>query len=187
MIDRRAFTFRLGAAGLGAAALLPLVGPGALAAVKERPRGLRLYNTNTKEKFDELYYDGGYLKAALEKLDWFMRDHHEGVQTHMDRALFDLLWRLAERYRRAQHGHVVININSAYRTKKTNDRLRAEGAARNSQHLLGKAADVTIQGYGIYFLVNHASRIGAGGLGLYWAAKFVHLDTGPKRYWYKLY
>ena len=187
MIDRRAFTIGLGAAGLGAVSMLPLVGADALAAVKRRPRGLRLYNTNTKERFDGLYFDGGYLKSAHEKLDWFLRDHHEAVQTHMDAKLFDLLWRLAERYRRARHGHVVINIHSAYRTKKTNDRLRSEGAARNSQHLLGKAADVTIQGYGIYFLANHAARIQAGGLGLYWAAKFVHLDTGPRRYWYKRY
>jgi len=187
MIDRRAFTFGLAAAGLGAASLLPLVGAEALAAAKQRPRGLRLYNTNTKETFDGLYFDGGYLKPAQEKLDWLLRDHHEGAQTRMDPALLDLLWRLAERYRRARHGHVVINIHSAYRTGKTNDRLRAEGAARNSQHLLGKAADVTIQGFGIYFLANHADRIGAGGLGLYWAAKFVHLDTGPRRYWYKRY
>jgi len=189
-IPRRLFLTELSAAAAG----LALV-PGAATAARKRPsarktgpqpRLLRLYNPNTRESWQGPYHDGtAILPKAHETLNWFLRDHHEGKETGMDPAALDLLWRLAERYRRAGHGRVTVNVHSAYRTKHTNDKLRSEGAARNSQHLLGKAVDVTVRGYGIYFLIHHAERIRAGGVGFYWRGKFVHLDSGKRRYWYR--
>jgi uncharacterized protein YcbK (DUF882 family) len=28
-------------------------------------------------------------------------------------------------------------------------------------------------------------EIGAGGIGIYWRSRFVHMDTGPRRFWYR--
>ena len=149
------------------------------------PRALRLYNINTGERFRGEYFDGtDYLRSASEELNWLLRDHHSGQATVMDPKVFDLMWRLADQYRWAGHGGVTINVHSAYRTHETNEALRSEGAAQNSRHLTGQAVDVTVQGYGIYFLANHVEHIGAGGIGIYWAEKFVHIDTGPPRRWY---
>jgi len=80
---------------------------------------------------------------------------------------------------------VTINIHSAFRTEATNTRLLSEGAAQNSLHKVGKAVDVTVQGLGIYFLADRVREIGAGGVGIYWRARFCHIDTGPPRFWYR--
>ena len=150
------------------------------------PRKLQLYNVHTRESFKGNYFaDGDYLPEARRALDRFLRDHHADVVGEMDPAVFDLLWRLAARYRRAQGHDVVINVHSAFRTEETNTKLRSEGAAWNSQHKGGRAVDVSVQGYGIYFLGHHALRLGDGGVGIYWRQGFVHLDTGPNRRWHK--
>jgi len=188
---RRLFLSEIAAAAAGAMLI-----PGSALAARRKPakakssgpasRSMRLYNPNTKESWSGVYHDGkALLPKAHEALNWFLRDHHEKKETRMDPATLDLLWRLSDRYRRVGHGKVTVNVNSAYRTKATNDKLLSEGAARNSQHLSGKAVDVTVRGYGIYFLMHHVERIGAGGIGLYWRGKFAHIDTGPRRYWYR--
>lgn len=182
-MKRRAFT-----SGMLAGAALPLLAPATLLAVA-RPRALRLYNPNTRERWRGAYHDGTALVAkAREELDWFLRDFHEKQETAMDPAVLDLMWRLAERYRRAGRGQVTLNVHSAYRTKITNDRLIPEGAARNSQHLKGKAVDLSVQGYGMQFLARHGISVAnaaGGGLGTYWRGKFIHLDSGPSRRWWR--
>jgi len=171
--------------GLGASLILPATA-GSAFAKQVQPRELRLYNTNTGETFRGEYFNGeGYLRDAWDALNWFLRDHHVDAATEMDPKAFDLVWRLARQYRWARKRNVTINIHSAYRTKETNEKLRSEGAARNSLHMSGQALDVTVQGFGIYFLVNHVQRIGAGGIGTYWRGKFCHIDTGPPRRWYR--
>ncbi|MGE0735381.1 MAG: YcbK family protein [Alphaproteobacteria bacterium] len=157
----------------------------ALAEATKPPRRLKLFNANTKETFDGVYREGDVISApAREALNHLLRDHHENETVAIDPALFDLIWNLQERYRAIGRGQVTINIHSGYRTKKTNDRLIPEGAAQSSLHLAGQAVDLTVQGYGIYLLGPQARRVATGGLGLYWADKFVHLDTGPRRFWY---
>ena len=171
--------------GSGALAALPLLA-GLRPAAGSIPRALKLYNVHTRDSFDGAYFrDGGYMPEVLKDLDWLLRDHHADVAAPMDPKVYDLLWALGARYRRARGHDVVINIHSAYRTEETNERLRDEGAAQSSLHKSGQAVDVSVQGYGMNFLANHALKIGAGGVGLYWRARFVHLDTGPSRRWYK--
>ena len=168
-------------AGLGASVI---VGP-ALASPGE-PRELRLYNPNTDERFVDVYHSGEHhLATARRRLDWFLRDHHLDQWMHMDPALLDLLWRLQQRYLAVHRRRVTINVHSAFRTEETNRRLRSEGAAQNSYHKVGKAVDVTVQGLGIYFLAGRVREIGAGGIGIYWRHRFVHMDTGPRRFWYR--
>lgn len=169
---------------LAAGGALLATGTGPLRAAE--PRSLRLYNTHTGERWDEPYHDGTALLPGVEdRLTWFLRDHHANVALLMDPGVYDILWRLGQRYRSAQGRTVTINIHSAFRTAETNEMLRSEGAARNSLHMAGQAVDLSVQGYGIHFLANHAANVGAGGIGIYWRARFVHLDTGPSRRWYR--
>ena len=70
-----------------------------------------------------------------------------------------------------------ITINSAYRCPEHNAKV---GGSKTSQHLLGKAADITIQSLKpaeVYALIEELIDMGhmlQGGLGLY--DKFVHYD-----------
>jgi hypothetical protein len=75
-------------------------------------------------------------------------------------------------------GNKPININSGYRTPTYNATLK--GAAKDSQHLQAKAADITIQGltalqvYNIIEKLIAQGKMKQGGLGLY--DTFVHYD-----------
>lgn len=78
-----------------------------------------------------------------------------------------------------------IHINSAYRSPEHNANI---GGAPNSQHLLGKAADITTKKYTSKELVLilkkmiEQGQISEGGLGLY--NGFVHYDIrGTKARW----
>jgi uncharacterized protein YcbK (DUF882 family) len=172
-------------AGFGAACLVRALDSGARVRAAEARR-LELYNVNTGESFEGAYFaEEEVLPEARRALNRLLRDHHAEAVTEMDSGIFELLWRLRLRYRRARGHDVVVKIHSAYRTEATNEKLRSEGAAWNSLHKSGRAVDVSVEGYGMRFLANHALNIGAGGVGIYWRAGFVHLDTGPARRWYK--
>lgn len=181
----------LGAGSLAAAALLPPAAaePGVAklmpgAAPERAPRRLKLYNPATKESFDRDYREGETLiAAAVQELNWFLRDFHENVETRMDPALFDQLWSFQQRLVRAGFGRGPLWVHSAYRTEKTNERLRREGAAHNSRHLTGQAADVSVPGHGVFNYERIAEMSATGGLGLYFWDHFVHFDSGPRRYW----
>ncbi len=61
----------------------------------------------------------------------------------------------------------------------------AVGGASHSQHLLGKAADIYVEGMDTYQLKLHATSVQSfnwGGIGIY--QRFVHVDTrdGPARW-----
>jgi len=72
-----------------------------------------------------------------------------------------------------------ITINSAYRCPEHNAKV---GGLKTSQHLLGKAADITIQSLKpaeVYALIEELIDMGhmlQGGLGLYEEKGFVHYD-----------
>ena len=169
-------------AGTIGSALIPVSGP----AAADGPRHLRLYSPHTGESFDDAYHDGrAPLPDAMAALDRLLRDHRADAVRPMDPALYELLWRLQERYRRARGHTPRLLLLSGYRTEETNRSLLSEGAALNSYHLRGQAADVAVEGYGIYMLANLSRDIGQGGWGIYWRRRFVHLDTGPPRFWYR--
>ena len=72
-----------------------------------------------------------------------------------------------------------ITINSAYRSPEHNAKV---GGSQTSQHLLGKAADITIEGLKpteVYKIIEDLIDMGEmlqGGLGLYEEKGFVHYD-----------
>ena len=166
----------------GAGAALSLAGmPGAQAASRGRRR-IALYNTNTGEALDIVYWtEGRYLGEALLRIDKLLRDHRTGESAPTDLALIDLLYRVRRRMRSRRPWHVI----SGYRSPATNRALRKKipGVARKSLHTLGKAVDVRLPGRTLMALrrVSHFQR--AGGVGLYPGSAFVHLDTGAVRHW----
>jgi uncharacterized protein YcbK (DUF882 family) len=170
----------------GASTVLSLaVLPGARAAGAGAARGRRriaLYNTNTGEALDTVYWaEGRYLGEALARIDRLLRDHRTNETVPTDLALIDLLYRIRRRMRSRRPWHVI----SGYRSPSTNEALRKEtaGVAAKSLHALGKAVDVRLPGRTLMALrrVSHFQR--AGGVGLYPGSAFVHLDTGRVRYW----
>lgn len=70
-------------------------------------------------------------------------------------------------------------INSAYRSEEHN---KAVGGSPNSQHRLGKAFDIRITpDVSRETIKQFAFGAGFNGIGDY--ENFVHVDTGPSRYW----
>ena len=65
-----------------------------------------------------------------------------------------------------------IRITSGYRDPRYNRRV---GGARNSMHLQGRAADITVVNSSIGEIVNAAERVGFNGIGRY--STFVHVDV----------
>lgn len=122
----------------------------------------------------------GFNRDEYLSLCWFLRDQRAGRVFAMDRHLLDLL--CGVQVWLAREGHVLpIRINSAYRTFATN--RRTEGAAFNSQHVLGKAADIVVPGVSPVKLAGMASLFGQGGTGFYVGREFVHVDSGRDRIW----
>jgi hypothetical protein len=80
-----------------------------------------------------------------------------------------------------QSGATVL---SAYRTRATNERLRATtfGVAEQSQHLFGRAIDVTFD-RNLGGAERAALVMKRGGVGWYPRSHFIHLDSGPTRSW----
>ncbi|MBZ6078916.1 YcbK family protein [Microvirga puerhi] len=76
-------------------------------------------------------------------------------------------------------GSATITITSGYRTIRHNSAV--EGAAQNSFHTRGQAADYQIAGITAPACAQLAAMVGAGGIGLY--DSFNHVDTGPDRTW----
>ena len=55
--------------------------------------------------------------------------------------------------------------------------------ARDSQHSHGNAIDFFVPSVPTQLLHSWAKAQSAGGVGLYAESGFVHMDTGPIRYW----
>ncbi len=146
------------------------------------PRTLNLVNFNTQEVLTVTYWsDGAYHRQALDQLNQFLRDSRDSAQTEMDPLLFDVLWHTAQI---VGHGG-SIEVLSAYRSPTSNAWLASvsRGVARDSQHMNGNAMDVRFPGVPVFQIRQAAYSLNMGGVGFYPRSGFVHLDTGPVRYW----
>jgi uncharacterized protein YcbK (DUF882 family) len=161
---------------------------GSLAALSARAtplpavRTLRFVNTHTGETLTAPYHDGnGYCASCLLEVDHFLRDWRNGEVHPIDPALLDILYELQS----LAHDDAPFEVISGYRSPATNAMLhqRSSGVAEHSQHLLGKAIDVRLHGYPTRRLSELARSLGCGGVGYYEASDFVHVDTGPVRFW----
>lgn len=147
-------------------------------------RSLTLFHAHTKETITVTFRrDGAYDKAALDKLNWFLRDWRHDEPTTMDPRLFDTIWAT---YREVGSSE-TIRVVSAYRSPATNSMLRrrSSGVAKHSQHMLGKAMDLHMPDVSMSKVREIGMRLQRGGVGYYPTAgtPFVHLDVGSVRSW----
>ena len=169
---------------LGAAAGLAAIAAPAWAQSLDvwEPRRAVLHNLHTGEGFNEVYYaNGSYLPDALAEANRVMRDWRTGDEHFIDPGLFDALHAIQGKLETSSPFQVI----SGYRSPKTNAMLhaRSSGVAEHSQHTVGKAIDVRLQGVELANLKNAALAVGAGGVGFYPVSNFVHVDTGRVRQW----
>jgi uncharacterized protein YcbK (DUF882 family) len=173
-------------AGLLMAVALGL-GSAGLEAARDEARTLAIYNIHTKETTSVLYKVAGrWVPGAKDKLDWAMRDWRRDEKTAMDADLYDLLWDM----HRDLGSKEPIHLISGYRSRGTNEMLRGTsgGQARESRHILGKAADVHFPDVEVRQLRYAALVQERGGVGYYptSALPFVHVDTDRVRAWPRL-
>ena len=147
-------------------------------------RQLSFYHTHTGKRLDIVYSrDGAYVPSALEEINRFLFDFRTGDAAEMDPELLDLIYDV----RAALGGDGTYQVVSAYRSPKTNEMLRGRsantGVAKKSQHILGKAIDVRLEGVRTTRLRDTALVMRRGGVGFYEASDFVHMDTGRPRSW----
>ena len=147
-----------------------------------KKRSLSLFNPRTKESFEGNYYrNGDYVANSLKIINHIMRDVRTDDVKIIDRSLLDLISKISLKLKPKEPFHVI----SGYRSPKTNNllRKRGKGAAKNSYHLKGQAADIRLPGYKTSALRKAAFEIKSGGVGYYPKSRFVHLDIGPVRFW----
>lgn len=160
---------------------------GLVQAAKAEDRSLSFYNIHTKESISIVYKrDGQFDQAALQKLNYFMRDWRRNITVKMDPAVFDLVW---EMYRELG-SQKPINVICGHRSGATNEMLRHTrgGQARGSKHITGQAIDLQFPDVSIKQLRNSALIRERGGVGYYPTSSipFVHVDTGNVRHWPRL-
>ena len=146
------------------------------------PRTLTLLNVNSTEQITVTYWaDGAYKRDALNKLNHFLRDSQTAEQTEMDPLVFDVLWHTMQ----MAGFSGSVEVLSAFRSPEHNAWLASvsRGVARDSQHMNGNAMDIRFPGVPVFKIRQAARSLQMGGVGFYPRSGFVHLDTGPVRYW----
>ena len=146
---------------------------------------LRLHHTHTGEDIAIVYRVGNtYLPEAIDKLNYFLRDHRTQDVANYDPQEFDVLHSIMQTLHKPSG---IIDIVCGYRTPESNEYLRSRsaetGVAEHSQHMLSKAIDIQVPGASTAALRRAALSLGAGGVGYYPTSHFVHVDVGPVREW----
>jgi uncharacterized protein YcbK (DUF882 family) len=139
-----------------------------------------LRHAHTRERFDGPYRDAnGPIPTAMTELGLFLRDHHTGVPGPVALETVDILYEVLE-----AAGQSRATVLSAFRTPETNRKLadRLYGVAEKSQHLHGRAIDITLD-RGLARAHQAALTLKRGGVGWYPNSHFLHLDSGPVRSW----
>ena len=154
----------------------------ALAASPDLLRRVSIHNLHTGDRFDEVYWENGtYVPDALAAAQYALRDWRNGEEHFMDPKLFDALHGISQKLGATQPFQII----SGYRSPVTNAMLhaRSEGVASHSQHMLGKASDVRVDGVELTTLHKAALAQKAGGVGFYPVSNFVHVDVARVRTW----
>lgn len=145
-------------------------------------KALAIENLHTGERLKTIYWaEGAYVPEALEDINYLLRDHRVNEVKPIDPQLLDLLYAI----RRSVEANKPFEVVSGYRSPATNASLRrrSKGVAKNSLHMHGKAVDLRLPGQRLSVLRRAAVSLEAGGVGYYPRSHFIHVDTGPVRYW----
>lgn len=132
-------------------------------------------NTNGDE-LSIIHWNGeGYEPGAVKMLSWLFRDWRDNDSAvYIDPRLFSYLANIQTRLSMMASQPCRVMLNSGYRTVRRNATI--EGAAQNSYHCKGKAADITVSGFKPSEVHRLASLLNVHGLGSY--PSFTHVDVG---------
>ena len=145
-------------------------------------RRIRMYSGRTGESFDSIYWiEGEYIPEVLKEVNHFMRDWRSNEVIAIDPRNLDIL-AASHRLMDVSEPYMML---SGYRTAATNAMLRSKsrGVARNSLHMVGKAADLRLKSRSVGQMAAAAEACASGGVGRYSRSNFVHMDCGPVRQW----
>jgi len=144
---------------------------------KAAPTGeLALFNVNGSQTIRVHPFDGNGMPntEAFAQLREFMRCRRSGQAHDMNPRLVALLTKLSERFDGA-----ALHVISAHR-------VADQAATRpSSQHTRGTAADIRIPSVSLARIAEAARELGAGGIGLYPASRFVHVDVREQPYYWR--
>ena len=192
MLDRRRLL--LGSAAVAAGAAVPVLAAADAPSTTPAPecvwpppawkqggfpsrRWTNILFSNTGERFKNIYCeDGNYILPSVQQFSWVCRDFRANQWKLLDPRLMDLLFVLHWKYCRNE-----IRIFSGYRTPETNGQL--EGAAKNSQHLQGRALDIHLPDIDNEAVALDFRTFVFGGVGMYPGKQFTHMDMGSLRRW----
>lgn len=119
---------------------------------------------------------GAPITVSVNQLSWLFRDWKDDNQgLKIDVRLFDVLASVQTMLSLVEGRAVEIQLTSGYRTPERNRTI--EGAAPNSQHIRGRAADIVLPGIAHARVADAAEIVRTPGLGRY--GDFTHLDVGP--------
>lgn len=182
MISRaRRFTCSLAAIAGSVAVGLSLTGD---VAASGDDRTISFYHIHTKETLTIQYKkEGRYLPDALKKINWLMRDWRKNQVIEIDPKTVDIIWEMHEELGSKEPVHVICG----YRSRDTNEMLRKTrgGQASQSQHITGKAIDISFPDISVRQMRYSAMIRERGGVGYYPTSgiPFVHVDTSRVRHW----
>jgi uncharacterized protein YcbK (DUF882 family) len=176
-ISRRTFLRVLAGTAIGLALMSPLD-------VLARPTSsgnLSFYHTHTGEQFQLCIVNGQCTTPNRKAISTFLRDFRTGDIHAIDIELFAILQKIQQ----MSGSNGVFEVISGYRSPKTNAILnsRSRGVARRSYHMKGRAIDIRLSDLRTKDLRDIALDLRTGGVGYYRKSDFVHLDTGPVRFW----
>lgn len=170
------------------------------------PRWVWLTRPATGEQIRQVYWrDGQLIQSGYEAISWFMRDvrfdrmlkakdrridkaldagrierEHLTPWMLMDPVIVDILYAYTAWLHSFGINQPVV-LTSAFRHMLTNE--ITEGAARDSWHVKGGAADIVIPSVPTANAAAFGKWLSGGGVGLYASKRFVHLDRGRVRAW----
>lgn len=146
----------------------------------ECPRSILLRHRSGDVIEQTFWRDGNVIPDAHEEISWFLRDREVNKAVLMHLGLLDVLYAVGGwlKYFGVQD---TIIVNSGYRDPVRN--LAVEGAARDSLHTVGKAADIRVQNVSELQVARFGAWLSSGGVGWYPGKVFTHLDVGASRVW----
>lgn len=145
-------------------------------------RRLQMYSGRTGERIDMIYWiEGNYIKDSINEINHFMRDWRTNDVKQIDTRTIDIM-AAAHNLMNCDEPYMLV---SGYRSPKTNAMLRSRssGVAKNSRHLKGEAADLSLKSRSVGQMARAAAACRGGGVGRYSRSNFVHMDCGPVRSW----
>lgn len=172
-----------GSLGLATSIFIPSITQTAIA--NGDTRTLSFVHAHRKDTLTVTFrVNGRHDAAALDKLNYFLRDWRNDAQIKMDPRLFDVIWEA----RRSVGSNQPVLVLSSYRSPNTNAMLRRRSrqVANNSQHMHGRAMDFRFPGVNMHRVREIAIKMQRGGVGWYNGSNFVHLDVGSVRAWPRL-